>query len=145
MRDTVAMHAGSVANGQPGVPVTELTIDHGQGDADRWPYTLPVVRQIWEHGLSLAPGATVLIGENGSGKSTLVEAVAAVWARRVTAFRDDWLQQSVAEPSEEDSDLHRALRLTFTRGGPAGGLSFGPNGYTLRPLGSPTVAVGPSA
>ena len=111
-----------MANRQPGVPVTELTIDHGQADPDRWPYTVPAVRQIWEHGLRLATGATVLIGDNGSGKSTLVEAVAAVWSRRVTAFHDDWLQQSVAEPSDEDSDLHRALRLTFTRGGPAGGL-----------------------
>ena len=83
---------------------------------------MPVVRQIWDHGLSLAPGATVLVGENGSGKSTIVEAVAAVWARRVTSFRDDWLQQTVATPSGEDSDLHRALRLAYTRGGPTGGL-----------------------
>jgi predicted ATPase len=40
----------------------------------------------------------------------------------VTTFRDDWLQQAVARPSDEDSDLHRALRLDYTIGGPAGGL-----------------------
>ena len=77
---------------------------------------------MWEHGLTLAAGVTVLIGENGGGKSTMVEAVAAVWARRVTAFRSDWLQRSVATPSGEDSDLHLAPRLSYTRGGPTGGM-----------------------
>ncbi|HEV7188455.1 MAG TPA: AAA family ATPase [Blastococcus sp.] len=118
------MHNGArhVASRQPGAPVTGLSIDRGQADAERWPYTVPVVRQILDRGLTLEPGATVLIGPNGAGKSTIVEAVAAVWGRRMSAFREDWLQQSVAAPSEEDSDLHRSLRLTFTRGGPTGGL-----------------------
>lgn len=107
---------------QPGVPVTGLTIDRGQSDPGRWPYTVPAVRHVYESGLALAPGATVLIGANGAGKSTLVEGIAAAWARRVTAFREDWLQRSIAEPAAEDSDLHRALRLSCTRGGPTGGL-----------------------
>ncbi|HVX43804.1 MAG TPA: ATP-binding protein [Mycobacteriales bacterium] len=111
-----------MASKQPGVPITELTIDRGQADAAVWPYTLPVVRQVLHDGLRIEPGATVLIGQNGSGKSTLVEAVAAVWARRITAFREDWLQRAVSEPSPEDSDLHRSLRLAYTRGGPTGGL-----------------------
>lgn len=110
------------AGRQPGAPVTGLTIDRGQVDPDRWPYTVPAVRQILKGGLALEPGATVLIGANGSGKSTIIEAVAAAWGRRMSAFREDWLQQAVAAPSAEDSDLHRALRLTFTRGGPTGGL-----------------------
>lgn len=71
--------------------------------------------------MQLVPGATVLLGANGAGKSTLVEAVAAAWARRVTAFRSDWLQQAVSQPSAEDSDLHRSLRLAYTTGGPTGG------------------------
>lgn len=107
---------------QPGVPVTELTIDRGQADPGRWPYTVPAVRQIYDDGLQLRPGATVLIGANGAGKSTVVEAVAAAWGRRMSAFREDWLQQAIAEPSSEDSDLHRSLRLSFTRGGPTGGV-----------------------
>jgi len=41
---------------------------------------------------------------------------------RVTAFRNDWLQQAAARPSPEDSDLHLALRLAYTHGGPTGGL-----------------------
>jgi predicted ATPase len=40
----------------------------------------------------------------------------------MSAFRSDWLQQAVARPSAEDSDLHQAIRLAFTRGGPTGGL-----------------------
>lgn len=107
---------------KPGAPITELSIDRGQADPGRWPYTVPVVRQILEDGLMLEPGATVLFGPNGAGKSTIVEAVAAAWGRRMSAFREDWLQQAVAAPSDEDSDLHRSLRLTFTRGGPTGGL-----------------------
>lgn len=118
----MAPTARSGTGRQPGVPVTGLTIDRGQSDPDRWPYTVPAVRQVYESGLTLAPGATVLIGANGAGKSTLVEAIAAAWARRVTAFREDWLQRSIAEPAAEDSDLHRALRLSCTRGGPTGGL-----------------------
>jgi predicted ATPase len=112
----------SVAGRQPGAPVVRLSVDRGQADPSRWPYTLPVIAQIVRDGIDLDPGVTILIGDNGSGKSTLVEALAAAWARRVTAFRSDWLQQSVGMPSDEDSDLHRALRLHFTAGGPTGGL-----------------------
>lgn len=101
--------------------MTRVRIDPAQAHED-WPYTLPAVAQILEHGLELDPGITVLIGANGSGKSTIVEALAATWARRVTAFRPDWMQQAVAAPSGEDSDLDRALRLDYTAGGPTGGL-----------------------
>ena len=83
---------------------------------------MPAVRQILDAGLELAPGATVLVGANGAGKSTIVEAVAAAWGRRMSAFREDWLQQAVAAPSDEDSDLHRTIRMEFTRGGATGGL-----------------------
>ncbi|MFC4243639.1 ATP-binding cassette domain-containing protein [Gryllotalpicola reticulitermitis] len=42
---------------------------------DKWPATLPAVRQLLDDGLELGP-ATVFVGENGVGKSTLVEAIA---------------------------------------------------------------------
>lgn len=99
-----------------------LRVARGQVAPGQWPYTMPAVAQIAEQGLDLDPGVTVLIGENGSGKSTLVEALAAAWGRRITSFRQDWVQQAAAQPSPEDSDLHRALQLQFTRGGPTGGL-----------------------
>lgn len=117
-----AWEANRVVSRQPGAPVTEITVDQGRATADRWPYTLPVVRHLYEHGLTLNRGVTVLIGGNGTGKSTVVEALAAAWARRITAFRADWLQRAVAAPSAEDSDLHRSMRLAYTRGGPTGGL-----------------------
>lgn len=99
-----------------------LSVARGQIAPRQWLYTMPAVAQIAEHGLDLDPGITVLIGENGSGKSTVVEALAAAWGRRITAFRQDWVQQAAAQRSPEDSDLHRALQLQFTRGGPTGGL-----------------------
>jgi predicted ATPase len=80
------------------------------------------VAQLAEHGLDLDPGITVIIGPNGAGKSTLVEAVAAAWARQMSAYRQDWLQQSVANPSAEDSALFRSLRLHTSTGGANGGL-----------------------
>lgn len=99
-----------------------LTIDRGRARPGEWPYTLPAVAHVLEHGLRLDAGVTVLVGPNGSGKSTLVEALAAAWARRVSAFRSDFAQQAFGQPSDEDSDLHDALRLDYTPGGPSGGL-----------------------
>ena len=43
-------------------------------DADRFPYTLPAVRELSK--LVFHPKVTFLVGENGSGKSTLLEAIA---------------------------------------------------------------------
>jgi predicted ATPase len=43
---------------------------------DEWPYTLPCVAELAEHGLTFTKPITFLVGENGSGKSTLVEALA---------------------------------------------------------------------
>lgn len=107
---------------QPGAPVLKLEVDEARVDRSRWPYTLPVIAQVIEGGLELDPGINVFIGANGTGKSTLVEAVAASWARRITAFRNDWMQRAAGAPSEEDSDFHLALRPVYTRGGPTGGL-----------------------
>ncbi|HVV74840.1 MAG TPA: AAA family ATPase [Mycobacteriales bacterium] len=111
-----------MASRQPGAPIRRITVDSGAAEQNRWPYTLPVVKQVAAEGLALDPGVNVLVGANGSGKSTLVEAVAAAWARRITAFRQDWLQRAVGTPSAEDSDLHGSIRLEYTKGGATGGL-----------------------
>lgn len=113
---------GQVSGRRPGAPVRRLTIDHGRARQGQWPYTLPAVAHVLRQGLPLDPGVTVLVGPNGSGKSTLVEALATAWARRVSAFRSDFAQQAFGQPSVEDSDLHHALRLEYTPGGPSGGL-----------------------
>ncbi|MFC9770109.1 MULTISPECIES: AAA family ATPase [unclassified Pseudarthrobacter] len=57
-------------------PIRRLVENPGNVmDRSRWPAGLPLVAQILDKGLDLAP-ATILVGENGSGKSTLVEAIA---------------------------------------------------------------------
>lgn len=43
---------------------------------DEWPYNVPCVRELLDHGLGFTKSITFLVGENGSGKSTLVEAFA---------------------------------------------------------------------
>jgi predicted ATPase len=104
-----------------GAPVRRVDVDKGKVRAGRWPYTIPAVRDLVEHGFEPSPGLTVLIGENGSGKSTLVEAIAAAWARLVRAHKRDVSLNATAEPSAEDSDLDRGLWLLGTRGGGRGG------------------------
>lgn len=50
---------------------------------EKWPYTIPAIKQIIEEGgLDIPAGVTFLLGENGSGKSTLIEAIAATYDRR---------------------------------------------------------------
>jgi predicted ATPase len=79
-------------------------------EPDRWPYTIPAVRQlIDEGGFEVPSGVTVLVGENGSGKSTLVEAFAAVYPRR-GAESSSPLPVTGPRPSDEDSPLHWHLR-----------------------------------
>ncbi len=41
-----------------------------------WPFTVPCVAELAEHGMMFDRPVTFLVGENGSGKSTLVEAFA---------------------------------------------------------------------
>lgn len=45
-------------------------------DCGRWPFTVPCVAELVEHGLEFTQPVTFLMGDNGSGKSTLVEAIA---------------------------------------------------------------------
>lgn len=45
-------------------------------DYGTWPYTVPAVAELAEHGLTFTAPVTFLVGENGSGKSTIVEAIA---------------------------------------------------------------------
>jgi predicted ATPase len=112
------MPAVTVLNG---APLRRIEVDRSRVHMDRWPYTVPAVKELVENGFEPAAGLTVLIGENGSGKSTLVEAIAAAWSRHVRADRRNVSLRATAQPSEEDSDLERALRLLGTRGGGKGG------------------------
>lgn len=130
------MPAVTVLNG---APLRRIDVDKGKVRAGMWPYTIPAVTDLVANGFEPAPGLTVLIGENGSGKSTIVEAIAAAWARHVRAERRNVSLKVTAEPSAEDSDLHRALRLLGTRGGGKGGFFL--RAETMHNL---FTAVGPS-
>jgi predicted ATPase len=104
-----------------GAPLRRIEVDRGKVRAESWPFTIPAVRELVDNGFEPAPGLTVFIGENGSGKSTLVEAIAAAWSRHVGAHRRNVSLAATARPSDEDSNLDRALRLLGTRGGGKGG------------------------
>jgi predicted ATPase len=104
-----------------GAPLRRIDVDRAKVREDVWPFTVPAVRDLVEKGLEPAPGLTIFVGENGSGKSTLVEAIASAWARHVRAERRNMSLKVSAQPSDEDSDLHRALRLLGTPGGGKGG------------------------
>jgi predicted ATPase len=78
-----------------------------------WPYKLPPVVQLLEHGLDLPPGVTFLVGENGSGKSTLVEAIAtAAGLNPEGGTRNARHSTYVSE-----SPLHEAIQLVRSVGG----------------------------
>lgn len=104
-----------------GAPLRRIDVDKGKVRDGMWPYTIPAVCDLVEHGFDPSPGLNVLIGENGSGKSTIVEAIAAAWARHVRAERRNVSLSATARPSDEDSNFDRALRLLGTRGGGKGG------------------------
>jgi predicted ATPase len=104
-----------------GAPLRRIEVDRGKVRMESWPFTIPAVRDLVENGFDPAPGLTVFIGENGSGKSTLVEAIAAAWSRHVGSHRRNVSLAATARPSNEDSNLDRALRLLGTRGGGKGG------------------------
>jgi predicted ATPase len=48
-------------------------------DPQAWPFTVPAIRSLAEHGITFTSPVTFLVGENGSGKSTIVEAIAEVF------------------------------------------------------------------
>jgi predicted ATPase len=54
---------------------SRVTLQREKVDSfDRYPFSLPVVRQLEQ--IELHPKVTFFVGENGSGKSTLLEAIA---------------------------------------------------------------------
>ena len=89
-------------------------------DPSRWPFTLPVVRQLAEQQrLEIPSGVTIIVGENGSGKSTLVEALAAVYPRRGAV--SPYVDLVGDHASREDSPLPQLLRARTARmASPAG-------------------------
>ena len=74
-------------------------------DFDRYPFSIPAVRQLDE--LKLDPHVTLFAGENGSGKSTLVEAIAVA-----AGFNAEGGSRNVTVSTRAShSPLHKHLRL----------------------------------
>ena len=86
----------------------------------RWPFTLPVVKQlIADGGFEIPAGVTILVGENGSGKSTLIEALASAYPR--TGVENPFVNLLGPGRSAEDSPLATCLRArTHRLASPAG-------------------------
>ena len=98
-------------------PLARVSVRSEVRDPDGWYWDLPVVTQLRDDGLTLAP-VTVLVGENGTGKSTLVEAIAAAWRDLLTAQVHHWGPAA----SPEDTLLARELWLEGAHPRPQGGV-----------------------
>lgn len=83
-------------------------------DRDAWPYTIPSVRHILDHGLDLHQPLTFLVGENGSGKSTLVEAIAEAYRISPRGGRGG---AGKRVPLAEMSQLGQQIKLHLTSEG----------------------------
>ncbi|MGK5113083.1 MULTISPECIES: hypothetical protein [unclassified Geodermatophilus] len=104
-------------DGALSIPLERVTVRREIREPDAWFWALPVIAQLRDEGMPLAP-VTVLVGENGSGKSTLVEAVARAWQELLTAQVHHW----GPEPSAEDASLWRGLWLETAYPRPQGGI-----------------------
>ena len=74
-------------------------------DWDRYPYTIPAVRELER--LSFHPDVTFLVGENGAGKSTVLEGLALALGYAPEGGTKNTRLETVASVSP----LHRSLRL----------------------------------
>jgi predicted ATPase len=75
------------------------------GLGDRYPFTVPVVRNLEE--LVFRSPVTFLIGENGSGKSTLIEALALTCGFKA----EGGSRHFQFETALDESELHEILRV----------------------------------
>src|SRR5947209_7254799 len=79
------------------------------GDADRFPFSVPIVRALEE--LSLDAPVTFFVGENGSGKSTILEGLAAAAALPTVGA----IGVSDDQTLEAQRSLGRALKLVWRK------------------------------
>lgn len=79
------------------------------GKADRFPFTVPVIRDLQP--IALDPSVTFLVGENGSGKSTLLEGIAA--AAGLPSVGSESIDRDTTLGAQRE--LGKALRLSWNR------------------------------
>lgn len=80
----------------------------------RWPFTVPCVAELLEHGLTFTQPVTFLVGDNGSGKSTLVEAIAESFKLDAYGGR---LGRLHGRPDPRKTPLGEVLRADTTSAG----------------------------
>lgn len=83
-------------------------------DLDDWPYIVPSVAEVVEHGLTFTHPVTFLVGDNGSGKSTLVEAIAEGFNLDARGGR---AARKAGNPANLRTPLGEVLRLDLTARG----------------------------
>lgn len=89
----------------------------GPAVPDRWPATIPAVRQLLDEGIDLAGDVTLLVGENGTGKSTIVEAVSMAYGMSA----EGGSTQARHSTRATESGLHEQIRLDRGPGAPRWG------------------------
>lgn len=96
-----------------------------------WPYTVPAVTALAEHGLEFTAPVTLLVGDNGSGKSTIVEAIAEGFGLDARGGR---AARKAGSPNPAKTPLGEALRLDLTVEGlrMLGGPRLRKKGFFLR-------------
>ncbi|MPZ66452.1 MAG: AAA family ATPase [Pseudonocardiaceae bacterium] len=96
-----------------------------------WPYTVPCVAELVEHGLEFTQPVTFLVGDNGSGKSTLVEAIAEGFKLDSRGGR---AAVATGSPNPSKTLLGKVLRLETTAAGSRmlGGPRRNKKGFFLR-------------
>lgn len=80
---------------------------HGQLAGDRFPFNVPVIRNL--RPLDMSPTVTFLVGENGSGKSTLLEGIAA--AAHLPTVGSEMVDDDPTLAAQRE--LGQSLRLTW--------------------------------
>lgn len=85
-----------------------------RAERDQWPFTVPCVTQLLEHGLAFTHPVTFLVGDNGSGKSTLVEAIAESFKLDAYGGR---LARLRGRPDPTKTPLGEVLRADTTSAG----------------------------
>lgn len=100
-------------------------------DLRMWPYTVPCVAELVEHGLEFTQPVTFLVGDNGSGKSTLVEAIAEGFKLDSRGGR---AAVATGSPNPSKTLLGKVLRLETTAAGSRmlGGPRRNKKGFFLR-------------
>jgi len=80
---------------------------HGPLAGDRFPFNVPVIRNL--RPLDMSPTVTFLVGENGSGKSTLLEGIAA--AAHLPTVGSEMVDDDPTLAAQRE--LGQSLRLTW--------------------------------